>query len=782
MLKKILLSAIFVLSYTLIIVAQSYTISGYITDAATGEALINANVYEAQSYKGTITNEYGFYSLTLPANEFTLQSTYVGYQTYSQTISLRSDTIINIGLQIETLGEVVVTAPKEGEGLLQESTRMSTVNLPMQQVESVPTLFGERDVLKALSYTPGVSTGMQGSSNLLVRGGTPDQNLILLDGATVYNVNHLFGFVSVFNTDALKNVELIKGGFPARYGGRLSSVLDISMKEGNTEKIEGEAGIGVISSRFTINGPIGQRTSYLFSVRSAYLGLLNLPRLRLYNSGKLDIYTNYSLYDINAKVNHRFNDKNKLFLSFYTGHDFFVVKDKATDEFHSNLDWGNITATLRYNRMFSPKLFGKFSLNYTQYKHYFSNVELFDAKEKSGYNSTSFVRDGSVKINFDFLPIPAHYIKFGIVGTRHFYQPSFFQIKNEDANDYEVLHHFTTLADETAAYFEDDITITQWWKANIGFRFSAFNVDNLWYTSPEPRISTRFLIGDWALKGSYSYMRQYVHLLTSLGLGVPTDIWVPATAAVPPQSAEQFALGFSKTFAKQHTDISIEAYHKTMKNLITFQPGNNLFINVNETWEESIVTNGEGESYGLEFFVHRKKGRLNGWLAYTLSWNQRQFENINQGRVYPADYDSRHDFSFVTNYRLLPKLSFSAVWAYKTGQPITLSTASHVQINPFTEGITNIDPLEIHPLRNNVRLSDIHRLDLSLNWNKTTKRGRNSIWNFSIYNVYNKVNPVYSQLSTKYIYEENQVVDTYKILRQVGYIPIMPSVSYSLEF
>jgi len=780
MLRKILLSILFVLLYTLIITAQSYTISGYVTDATTGEALINANVYEAQSYKGTVTNEYGFYSLTLPTGSLTLQSTYVGYQTYKQTISLKSDTIININLQIEALDEIIVTAPKEGEGLLQESTRMSTVNLPMQQIESVPALFGERDVLKALSYTPGVSTGMQGSSSLLVRGGTPDQNLILLDGATVYNVNHFFGFMSVFNTDALKNVELIKGGFPARYGGRLSSVLDISMKEGNTEKIEGEAGIGIISSRFTINGPINKRTSFLLSGRSAYLGLLGLPVLNAYNRGTASSYTNYSLYDINAKINHRFNDKNKLFLSFYTGRDFFVVKDRTSDEFHSNLNWGNITGTLRYNRMFTPKLFGKFSLNYTQYKYHFSTIELLNDRENSGYNSTAFVRDGAATINFDFLPIPTHYIKFGISGTRHFYQPSLFQFRNEDMDEYQVGHHFTTFANEGAAYFEDDITITRWWKSNIGFRFAAFHVDNQWYTSPEPRISTRFLLGDWALKGSYSYMKQYIHLLTNLSLEFPADIWIPTTSVVPPQSAEQFALGLSKTFPKQYTDVSIEAYYKTMHNLITFEPGGNLFLDVDERWEEAVTTGGNGEAYGLELFIHRKKGRFNGWLAYTLSWNTRQFENINQGRVYAADYDSRHDFSFIFNYRLSSKLTFSSVWGYRTGQPITLPTATHLQ---GYEGTEDQFFIETHPFKNNERLSDIHRLDISLSLNNTTKRSRKSTWNFSIYNVYNQVNPIYSQLGTKYVYnEENEIVDSYKTLRRVGYIPIMPSVSYSLEF
>lgn len=758
---------------------QMHTISGYITDIATGETLINANIYETQNYKGTTSNEYGFYSITLPEGGVELAAAYVGYKNFKQTLQLKADTVINIQLDIEILNEVVIVASSKEERLLQQSTQMSTINLPIEQIESVPVILGERDLLKVLAYTPGVSTGAQGTAEISVRGGTPDQNLILLDGATVYNVNHLYGFVSVFNTDALKNVELIKGGFPARYGGRLSSVLDITMKEGSTEKVQGEAGIGAISSRFTINGPIGERTSYLISGRGVYLSLLNLPLLYMYNSGSRATYNNYNFYDVNAKINHKFNDKNRLYFSLYTGHDYNIVKDKSDDEFHFNMDWGNVTGTLRYNRMFTPKLFGKFMLNYSQYKNYFSNIDFVGVGKTSEYNSTSKVRDWSANINFDYLPNASNYIKFGGTAIHHMYKPSLYQIKNEYTTGFDTLNEFVTPAIEMAAYIEDDITLTKWLKINAGFRYSAFYVDEQWYTSPEPRIAARILLQDWAIKGSYSYMQQYIHRLTNNGIGFPSDVWVPSTSIVPPQRAQQVALGLSKTFPEYALDASIETYYKKMENLIEFPQGTEAFFTVDDQWEESVALKGTGEAYGLEFFVHRKKGKLNGWLAYTLSWNNRQFETINQGMTYPANYDGRHDASVVVNYKLTSKLTFSSAWTFKSGAPITLPTASHVHIYP---GAVSGIPLEIYPFKNNVRLPSTHRLDIGLDFKRTTKRGRNGTWNFSIYNVYNRANSLYTELSTKYTWSGFEIIDRQRVLRQVGYIPIMPSVSYSLEF
>jgi len=766
--------------------AQSHTITGYVTDANTGEALIHANVYEAKNYKGTTTNEYGFYSLTLPAGEVELKSAYVGYQGYTRYLRLNADTIIHISLDLETMDEIVVTAPRAGEGLLQNDTRMSTVRLPMQQIESVPALFGEPDVLKAFALTPGVSTGMEGTAGLLVRGGTPDQNLILLDGATVYNVSHLFGFVSVFNTDALKNAELIKGGFPARYGGRLSSVLDISMKEGNTEKTESELGVGLISSRYTINGPINEKTSYLLAGRINYIGLLVLP-LATGGGGNSDLSI-YNMYDFNAKINHRFNDKQKLYFSLYAGNDYLGNSDFGyTPITKSRLLWGNVTGTMRYNAIFTPKMFGKFMLNYSQYKSGLRVKEIYSDRTDT-YRFSSLVRDWSLKADMDFLPNPAHYIRFGANGIYHHYRPSFSRNRTIETDGFETVNDFRTLAGEFAVYAEDDISLTKWWKINAGFRGAAFAVEDKWYLSPEPRISSRFLVGNWALKSSYSYMQQYIHLLTGgMGpAGVPgSDIWVPATANVPPQRAWQAATGIGKSFPKQDLDISIEGYYKKMYDVIDYLASSSSFFSVDNSWEEQVETGGEGTAYGLEFFLHRKRGRLNGWLAYTLSWNNRQFELINNGRTYPAAYDRRHDAAVVLNYRLGKKVSFSGAWIYTTGSPITLPTAKYYDYNNVNFASGYNFPLEHYGARNNYRMPENHRLDINFVFNKKTKRGRDAQWNIGLYNAYNRANPLFLRLIQRNITIPGNPPETVGVetsLELNGFLPILPSISYNIKY
>ncbi len=777
------------LSHCSIVVAQTHTITGYVTDAATGEALIQANVYQAQSYKGTTTNEYGFYSLSLPAGEVTLKSAYVGYQSYMRYLQLHSDTTIHISLDLATMDEVVVTAPKAGDELLQNNTRMSTIRLPMQQIESVPALFGEPDLLKAYALTPGVSTGVEGSAGLLVRGGTPDQNLILLDGATVYNVAHLFGFVSIFNTDALKNAELIKGGFPARYGGRLSSVLDISMKEGNTEKAESELGVGLISSRYTINGPINEKTSYLLAGRTNYIGLLLLPLLTG-GSGNQEVAL-YNMYDFNAKLNHRFNDQQQLYLSLYAGNDYLGASDFSQNPVErSRFLWGNVTGTMRYTNVLSPKMFGKFMLNYSQYRAGLRVKEVYTNKTDVTRLS-SIVRDLSMKADIDFLPNPAHYIRFGATGIYHQYQPNVTRSRSTDTDGFETTNNFNTPAGEFALYAEDDISLTKWWKLNAGFRGVAFAVEDEWYLSPEPRISSRFLLGNWALKSSYSYMQQHIHLLAggSGPAGVPgSDIWVPATANVPPQRAWQAAAGIGKSFPKQHLDISVEGYYKKMNDVIDFLASTSSFFGNNGNWEERVETGGEGTAYGLEFFLHRKRGRLNGWLAYTLSWNNRRFERINNGRTYPAAYDRRHDAAVVLNYRLGKKVDFSAAWVYATGSPITLPTANYYNYgNNINFPVGYHSPQEHYGSRNNFRMPDNHRLDINFTFNKKTRKGRDAKWNLGLYNAYNRANPLFLQVrqGATYVSIDGGPLELESVSKRLtlhGFLPLLPSISYNIKY
>ncbi len=418
-------------------------------------------------------------------------------------------------------------------------------------------------------------------------------------------------------------------------------------------------------------------------------------------------------------------------------------------------------------------------LHYSRYKYRFLDINN-SLSYSTEHESTSKVQDWSAQFNFDYLPSPAHYIKFGAVATHHRYQPAEYRFEDKLEDGYSIQRKFTTPANEFAAYIEDDFNLTKWWSINAGFRYSAFYVDDTWYTSPEPRLTTRFLLGSWALKGSYSYMQQYIHLLSSNGIGLPNDIWVPATAIVPPQRSEQIAAGLSKTFARQHLDISLEAYYKEMSNLIDFRRGENQFTTLTDSWEAFTEQGGTGEAYGLEFFLHRKQGRLNGWLAYTLSWNNRQFDGINRGTVYPAKYDNRHDISVVMNYGISQKLTFSAVWNYQSGSPVTLPTATHLYVSPYGD----LEDVENYPLRNNYRMDATHRLDLGLKLHTTTqKRRREGTWHLGIYNAYNQVNPLYIEILWRDTRDEfGELIALDKVLKEVGYIPIIPSLSYSLKF
>ncbi len=780
---------------------ERYTISGYVEDAETGEKLIAANVFDPEKSKGTTTNVFGFFSLTLPKDSVYLAISYIGYETKYFRLYLDKDISMNFSLGIGTeLNEVVVTAEKYER--VEQKTQMSQVSVPIKQIKKLPALLGEVDVLKSLQLLPGVQSGGEGTSGLYVRGGSPDQNLILLDGVPVYNVSHLFGFFSVFNADAINNVTLTKGGFPARFGGRLSSVLEINMKEGNMKEFKGSGSIGLISSRLTLEGPIVKdKTSFILSGRRTYLDLLAKPFIKAASNAEegVDFTGGYYFYDINAKINHKFSEKDRLYASVYAGDDRFKVKVSEDYSYNNNeqyifeneskLDWGNVTAALRYNHLWSNKLFSNVTGTYSSYnlttgvsvseKDIFGGETVYDASFAGVY--LSGIEDLNAKIDFDYLPNPSNHIRFGVGATHHTFKPGAlnFQISVTDEQPLDTLIGTgNTTSMDYVAYVEDEISIGDNFKANIGVHASAFDVENELYWSVQPRIGLRYLLpGDVALKASYATMTQYLHLLTNEGVGLPTDLWLPSTARIKPESSWQAALGVAKTFRDQF-EFSVEGYYKKMNGLISYKEGAS-FIDFGD-WQDK-VEQGEGESYGAEVFVQKKKGKTTGWLGYTLSWTNRKFENINSGNVYPFRYDRRHDISAVLIHEFNDRISISGTWVYGTGNAITLPVSRAVVYTPsdfFSDWPTEIQyPSD----KNAFRMKPYHRMDIGVDFTKQ-KRLYKRKFTIGAYNVYNRKNPFFIYADGERSYDDLGNVTESRSFKQLSIFTIIPSFSWGFEF
>ncbi len=769
------------------------TLSGYVTEASSKESLIGANVFERSSRSGTTTNAYGFYSVTLPTRQdsITLVYSYVGYAPQTITLLPRQDTLLNITLKDDALlDEVVVSALAEE---IQEVTQMSAISVPIEQIKAAPALLGEVDVLKTLQLLPGVQSGNEGTSGLYVRGGGPDQNLILLDGVPVYNASHLFGFFSVFNADAINNVQLIKGGFPARYGGRLSSVIDINLKEGNMKEFHGEGSIGLIASKLTLEGPIiKDKTSFIVSGRRTYADLIARPIIQASAPEGEEQTLGYYFYDLNAKINHRFSDRDRLFLSAYLGDDHFysrfVHQDEANGTLKSEdqigLNWGNITSALRWNHVFGPKLFANTTLTYSRYR--FSTTQKYnyeyldDEQQKVSDQGTqqylSSIKDYAAKLDFDYIPSPRHYVRFGANATHHTFRPGVLNVRYQNGDEVEQgtqLGSQATEAVETAAYVEDDWEITNRVKLNVGLHVSGFQVEDALYTSWQPRLAGRFLLNNQlSLKASYVQMAQFIHLLTNSGVGLPTDLWVPATSRIRPQQSHQWALGAARTW-KQGYEVSLEGYYKTMSNLIEYKEGAS-FMNVNRDWQDKVAT-GDGRSYGAELLVQKKQGRTTGWLGYTLSWSNRQFDALNFGRRFPYKYDRRHDIGLAVMHQWKERVEVSFAWVFGTGNTITLPTAIYDRQGDTFDFNTD-SQLYSYGERNGHRMRAYHRLDASITFRKPTRWGERA-WVFGVYNAYSRRNPFYL-----YYTEFYSNFDEAGQFRQVSLFPIIPSVSYRFNF
>jgi len=779
-------------------VAQSprrFTISGYVREYESSETLIGVNIYLPDLLTGTVTNNYGFYSVTLPTDDSVkIVFSYVGYSSETVTVNLNGNIELNIDLKSDILlDEVTVTAERFEK--ISESVKMSSIKLQPSQVRNVPSLLGEKDIMKVIQLMPGVQKGTEGTSGIYVRGGGPDQNLIILDDAIVYNASHLFGFFSLFNGDAIKSIEFTKGGFPARYGGRLSSVLDMNMKEGNKEEWHVEGGIGLISSRMTVEGPLKKnKSSILVSGRRTYADLILSPILRAMDENN----TGYFFYDLNTKVNYDFGRKNKLYLSGYFGNDKFYIKNKSEGyREKAGFIWGNATGTLRWNHLFNSRLFSNASAVYSKYLFRINERYIVDNEGKDYYAEyNSGIRDMTLKYDLDYIPDPKHWIKAGLITIFHRFNPHAF-IEMDVPRNINIHQTQNTYGTESGVYLEDTWQPIQQLKINGGLRFSYFASAQNRYHFLEPRISAAFrLKNNLAVKASYASMSQYIHLISNTGINLPTDLWVPTTDRVKPQQSRQAAVGLAKDMRAPDLELSLEAYYKKTENVIGYKEGAS-FLDLDEAgsgsainWEDN-VTSGQGWSYGLELLIRKKTGSLTGWIGYTLSWSWLQFDSLNFGKKFYARYDRRHDISLVGIYKLNKNVTLSGTWVYGTGNAITLPLCEYTASehwpgdlrdpylpdyyeNHYTSssGLTVKD----YSQKNNFRMSAYHRLDLGVQFHKEKKWGER-IWEISVYNAYSRRNPFYY-----YIQYNNINGKEYGVLSQVSLFPIIPSITYTFKF
>lgn len=804
--RKTILLALLFASY-IGIYAQNYTISGYVTDKNSGETLAGASVFDNEKMVGTTTNTFGFYSLTLPGGKISLASSYIGFSSFNSTFNLIRDTVITIELDEELiLSAAIITADRKELGV--RGSQISAIDVPIGQLKAVPSLLGESDIIKALQLLPGVQSGTEGSAGFYVRGGGPDENLFLLDGVPVYNVNHMAGFFSVFNADAIKNVTLYKGGFPARFGGRLSSILDIQLNDGNTREIHGNVSVGLISAKFNLEGPLFKgKTTFNISGRRTYYDILAKPLL-LYFAKDQDydkFSAGYYFYDLNAKITHRFSDRDKLFLSFYIGDDaiYANIRDKYTEDqgyksesrVKMNWDWGNMISAIRWNHLISNKLFMNTTATYTRYRFNLGlanqQSEISSGDEFSEEISMLYksgIEDLSVKLDFDYSPSPNHVIKYGANYTYHRFKPGVSVAKMEIKEGSDQIKVDTTfgdkniLAHETMLYVEDNITFLSFLKANIGLHYSTYSLSDHFYHSLQPRVSLRALINDnLSVKMGYASMQQYIHLLSNSSISLPTDLWVPVTKRVTPMTSHQYSLGLFYNVRKI-LDLSVEGYYKEMNNLIEYKDGAS-FLGSTSGWEDK-VSMGRGWAYGVEFLAQKNTGKTTGWIGYTWSKAERLFDRpgqeINNGEVFPAKYDRRHDINLVISHKFSEKIDLSATWVFSTGNCGTLameeilsSSIYHSEsLVPFVEN------------RNNYRFNNYHRLDIGINFHKIKRVGKRT-WNISFYNLYNQKNPflVYPTEETEVTTIEGSVhVQNVKLLKQLTIFPIIPSFSYTRTF
>ncbi len=754
--------------------AQQFTISGSIKDASTGEDLIGAAItVDEKPGTGAVTNVYGFYSLTLAAGTYNITAQYIGYQPVRMEVKLTKDQRFNIELKPESssLQEVVVKADAANANVTK--TQMSIAKINPKEIEAVPVLFGEKDVLKTLQLLPGVKSGGEGSSGFSVRGGGFDQNLILLDEAPVYNASHLLGFFSVFNSDAIKDLTLYKGGIPAQYGGRASSVMDVVMNDGNSKNFGASGGIGLISSKLTVEGPIVKdKGSFILSGRRTYLDLF----LLLSNDEAIKKSKLY-FYDLNLKANYQITDRDRIFISGYFGRDNFGYGDDF------GFDWGNATGTLRWNHLFSDKLFGNTSVIFSDYNYGF---DIGSGEE--GFSLASGIRDYNLKQDFSYFLNSKNTLRFGGNLIYHNFTPGEISTGADAGISIEDIDEQFAL--EGAIYLQNEQQLGTRWSVNYGLRYSYFNymgegtayeidetgtvISQKKYDSGEsieqfhgiePRAAAKFLINEESsFKAGYDRNYQYLHLLSNSTSGSPTDRWVPSSNNVKPQLADQIALGYFRNFFDNKYELSVETYYKKMQNLIDYRSGAELILNGSV---ETELVYGEGRAYGIEVYLRKRTGKLTGWISYTLSRSLRQFDDIDGGKEFPSRQDRIHDLSVTGIYKFNDKWTVSANFVFYTGDAVTFPSGKY-SINGNT--------VPYYTERNGYRFPDYHRLDLGATWVvKKTKKFESS-WNVSVYNAYGRQNAYIIN------FQESETNPNVTEAVQISLFSVVPAISYNFRF
>ncbi|WP_295236890.1 TonB-dependent receptor [Sediminibacterium sp.] len=777
---------IFILHWTLVGVTQEkLTLNGYIKDGLSGETLIGANILVKGTGKTVTSNNFGFFSITLNKGKYQLSCSYIGYQTkeFDLDLNINTEQLIQLLPNAATiLQDVTVSARRRDNNV--KTAQMGKIELSVNTAKALPAFLGEVDILKTLQLMPGVRNAGEGNAGFYVRGGGPDQNLILLDDAVVYNTGHLFGFFSVFNSDAIKNVSLIKGGMPAQYGGRLSSVVDIAMKEGNNNKTQIDAGIGLIASRFSIQGPIkSKKSSFIVSARRTYIDAITKPLI----SKSSDFYgSGYYFYDLNAKMNFQISEKDHLYISGYFGRDKFNFNNAARS-FKTLIDWGNATSTVRWNHVFNKKLFSNTTLVYNDY-----HFNLNGSQNDFNINLSSGIRDLTAKTDFDYYASPEHKLKFGVQFTHHTFLPNIVS-GNQDSVVFTPNNASKKFAREWAVYLQDDWEINTKLKLNLGLRYSLFQQTGKYtnysrdnngnkldstvygagqivqqYGGLEPRATLRYTLNETSsVKAGITRNLQYIHLVTNAGSSLPTDLWVPSTLRVKPQLSWQYAAGYFKNFNNGMFETSVEVYYKTMENQIEYREG--YTPSLKDPEEEFVF--GRGWSYGAEFFINKVKGRLTGWIGYTLGWTWRKFPDLNQGQQYPSRYDRRHDLSVVANYTINDKWKIAGVFVYGTGNAISVPERFY-----FIGGVLSQQYSGI----NAYRMRAYHRMDIAATYTPKPKKERKytTNWVFSLYNAYSRANPYFL-----YFDQEGSASNgTLNVsAKQVSLFPVLPSVTWNVK-
>lgn len=781
--------------------SRKIVVSGLITDAETGETLIGAGAVSGKS--GAVTNDFGFYTLTLPSGADSVKFVCMGYQTQTVKLAAR-DTVLNVRLVPGlALKEAVVTARKETGA---KATKMSAIEVPVSVIKNAPAIFGEPDVMKALQLLPGVQGGVDGFAGLYVRGGGPDENLLLLDGIPVYNADHMLGIFSIFQTEAVKNVTLHKGAFPARYGGRVSSIIDVRTKDGNMYETHGSVGVSMLCDKVHIEGPLVKgKTSYSLSARGMHTILIE-PVLK---QSQTDV--NYYFYDVDAKLTHRFSDKDRLYFNVYSGADDMHCKYKdeyligddgyrGSESVNIGMKWGNTVAALRWNHVLSGNLFSNTTVAYSHYKMGMGTSMKSDdidenglpSKTRYGLDYNSGMQDIIVKADFDYTPVYSHRIKFGAEYSYHIFRPETLTAMTQEieggVTQIDTLMKLKSssiqIGHEAGIYVEDEMDLGEHFVLDPGLRLSVFSTQGKNYFTFEPRLNAKWMpFENFSVKAAYSRMSQFIHLLSSSMISLPIDLWVPITKSIRPETSDQYSLGLYYT-GLPGWEFSVEGYYKNMQNVLEYKEGISFMFD-SSGWENKVEV-GTGRTMGLEFFIEKTGGRTTGWLAYTLAKSDRLFTTINYGERFPYKYDRRHNVNLVVNHQFSKVFDMCLTWNFASGGTTTLPERRVVMTTPNGFPYQYVDYVSG---RNNYRLPPSHTLNLGFNLHRKHRRGE-GIWNLSVYNVYNYMNPTLVIKTSDWMERRIPTGDggyvtesvSVPVLKKVTLLPFFPSFGYTITF